>query len=56
MFLKDNTNTNIALEYSKSCGIATFGGGYGFKKSSISQNFHEKIMIFGFYDYNGSPL
>ena len=40
--------TKIVLEYTKRCGIATFGGVCFLKKSSFSLYFHEKIMILDF--------
>ena len=40
-------STNIGLEHTKRCGIATFGGMFS-KKSWFCQYFHEKIMILGF--------
>ena len=40
--------TNTGLEYTKRCGIATFGGGMFSEKSSFCQYFHEKIMILDF--------
>ena len=45
-------STNIVLEYTKRCEIATFGGGGMFsKKSSFSLYFHE---ILDFWDFNGA--
>ena len=40
--------TNIGVEYTKRCGIATFGGGDMFsKKIRFFLYFHPKIMILG---------
>ena len=49
-FFWAENSTNIILEYTKRCGIATFGGGGGMfsKKSSLCLYFHEKIMILDF--------
>ena len=40
--------TKIVLEYTKRCGIATFGGGMFSKKSSCCLYFHVKITILDF--------
>ena len=40
-------STDIVLEYTKRCGIATFGCMFS-KKSSFCLYFYEKIMILGF--------
>jgi hypothetical protein len=39
-------STNIVLEYTKRCGIATFGGFS--EKSSFYLYFHQQIMIINF--------
>ena len=50
-------STNIVLEYTNRCGIATWGGGMFSKKSLVSPYFHEKILISNSWDYNGGwPL
>ena len=48
--------SNTGLEYTKRCGITTFGGGMFSKKSWFCQPFCEKIKILDFWYYNGAPL